>query len=266
MAVLSVSPLKASERLKSLSETPMYVKMLIYGDPGVGKTWAACTAPKPLLILSEWAVARLTLERLRSERGIDPDTIFVNSWADFLSAYTYASAHVKNYETIVVDGITDLNDRVMEEILKESVAAAAGANRRTPHDPDQLEQGDWNKVLNRTLYAVRLFRDLPCHVVMTALAQEVKNEMFTAPLVQPRGAQKRMPSHFNAVGYLVAEQKPGKPSTRKLYTDITHTFQAKNPGGALPAVVENPDLSLLIPQIMQSLKGEDSSAEKLAQA
>jgi hypothetical protein len=262
MAVLGVSPQKASERLKSLSETPMYVKMLIYGDPGVGKTYAACTAPKPLLILSEWAIARLTLERLRIDKGIDPDTIYVNSWDDFLKAYAYAAANVSKYSTVVVDGLTDLNDRVIEEILKESVMSAASAGRRVAHDPDQLEIGDWGKVSNRTLYAMRLFRDLPCHVVMTALAQEVRNEMFTAPLLQPKGALKRAAAHFNTVCYLVTEQKPGKPSTRKLYTDITHSFLAKNPGGALPAAVDDPDLGVLIPQIMNSLSIKDNDANK----
>lgn len=266
MTVIGVSPQKASERLRSLSETPMYVKMLIYGDTGVGKTYAACTAPKPLLILSEWAISRLTLQRLRLDRGIDPDTIYVNSWDDFMDAYAYAAAHASEYDTVVVDGLTDLNDRVMEEILKESVSMAKMSKSRTvPHDPDTLEQGDWYKVQNRTLYAARLFRDLPCHVVMTALAQEVKNEMFTAPLVVPKGVQKRLPSHFNAVGYLVTEQKPGKPSTRKLYTDITHTFVAKNPGGALPSVVDDPDLGVLIPRIMDVLAEDvDDKVKKLA--
>lgn len=261
MAVMTVTPLKASERMKALSETPMYVKALIYGDPGTGKTYLACTAPNPLLILSEWAVARTTLERLRRDRGIDPPTIFVHSWSDFMEAYKYAAGNVAKYDTIVVDGLTDLNDRVIEEIL-----ASAVAKPRTSgvHDPDQLEIGDWGKVGNRTLYAVRLFRDLPCNVVMTALAQESKNELFTVPLIAPKGAQKKLPAHFNMVGYLVAEQKPGKPSTRKLHVDITHTFQAKNPGGALPPVIENPDLSVLFPQVVEFLKGGDTDSSTTA--
>ena len=250
MPVMTVSPLKASERLKNLSDTPMYVKALIYGDPGSGKTFLACTAKNPFLILSEWAVAKPTLERLRRDRGIDPDTWFVNSWDDFMEAYKYVSANISKYDTIVVDGVTDLNDRAVTEILSSSINAA---NRKTAHDPDQLEIGDWGKVLNRTLYAVRLFRDLPCDVVMTALAQEIKNEMFTAPMVSPKTAQKKLPAHFNLVGYLVAEPRPGKPSLRKLHLDATITYHAKNPGGALPATIEDPDFSIIVPQIREFL-------------
>lgn len=258
MSVLAVEPLRASERMKSLSETPMYVKMLVYGDSGVGKTWLSCTAPEPLLILSDWAVARPTLERLRRDKGIDPMTIFVNSWDDFMDAYAYAASNVGKYKTVVVDSLTDLNTRAMREVL------ATATTRRNTHDPDQLEQSDWGKVANRTLYAVELFRDLPCDVVMTALAQEIKNEMFTAPLVAPKSAQKRLPAYFNAVGYLVAEQRPGKPSIRKLHMDLSLTFQAKNPGGALPPMIEEPDLSALFPQIVQLLKGGDKFSEKTA--
>lgn len=252
MAVMSVAPKKASEQMRALSDTPIYVKALVYGESGAGKTFLACTAPKPLLILSEWAVARPTLERLRKDRGVDPDTIFVNSWSDFMEAYKYAAGNITKYDTIVVDGLTDLNDRAIEEIL---AAAVAKTRQGVAHDPDQLEIGDWGKVGNRTLYAVRLFRDLPCNVVMTALAQETKGELFTGPMMSPKGAQRKLTAQFNMVGYLVAEQKPGKPSTRKLHVDMSHTFQAKNPGGALPSMVENPDLGVLFPKVTEFLKG-----------
>lgn len=247
MPVMTISPHKAGARLRSLSETPIYVKALIYGDPGVGKTFLACTAKNPFLILSEWAVARPTLERLKKDRGTDPDTWFVNSMDDFLEAYKYVAANVQKYDTIVVDGVTDLNDRAIAEVLKSSIESAA--NRKTAHDPDQLEIGDWGKVANKTLYAVKLLRDLPCDVVMTALVQDIKSEMCVGPMIAPKSAQKRLPAQFSMMGYLVAEHKPGKPSVRKLHLDSTLAYQAKNPGGALPSTVENPDLSVLFPQI-----------------
>lgn len=256
--IMRVTPQKASERMRALSNTPIYIKALIYGDAGAGKTFAACTAPNPLLILSEWAVARPTLERLRKDKGIDPDTIFVNSWQDFEEAYKYAAGNVHKYDTVVLDGLTDLNDRAMEEIL---IAAVTRPRPGAAHDPDQLEIGDWGKVGNRTLGAVRKFRDLPCHVIITALAQENKNDLFTVPMVAPKGTQKKIAAQFNLVGYLVAEQKPGKPSVRKLHVDMSHSFQAKNPGGALPAVIENPDFSVIFPEVMEFLKGESESKE-----
>lgn len=249
--VMKVTPVKASARLQSLGDTPMYVKALIYGEPGAGKTYLACTAKNPLLILSEWAVARPTLAQLQKERRIDPDTIFVQSWADFEEAYKYAKANADKYDTIIVDSITDLNDRAIEEVLKESVANSV--SRQKTHDPDQLEIGDWGKVANKTLYAVRLFRDLPCDVIMLALAQEVKGEMFTAPMASPKAVQKKLAANFNMVGYLMAEQQPGKTSVRKLHVDMTHLYQAKNPGGALGATITNPDMAVIINQIKEHL-------------
>lgn len=239
---MAVTPFKASERLKSLSETPMYVKALIYGDPGVGKTWLACTVPNPLLVLSEWAVSRLTLERLRRDLGIDPDVIYVESDDDAIEALKYARAHTDKYDSLVLDGITDLNDRIMREVLQEVTLA------KEKHDPDILEQRDWNRVLTRTGNVLRLYRDFPGHTVITALATE--EMMKIVPLIYPKSLRKMIASMFNFVGYLTAEARAGKPSMRRLHTDLAVAHIAKSPGGFIPPVVENPNFQDLIPQIV----------------
>lgn len=252
--MLTVKPFKASERLKSLSETPIYVKALIYGDPGAGKTWLACTAPKPLLVLSEWAVSRITLERLRQERGIDPDVIYVTSEAEAIEAYKYAAAHADKYESFVLDGITDLNDRIMREVLSEV------ATLKERHDPDILEQRDWNKVLQRTSYILQLFRDLPGHTIITALATD--EAMKTIPMVYPKVLRRSISRHFNMVGYLTVEtRQPGKPGVRKLYTELATTFQAKSPGGFVPPIIENPDLGEIIAKITALNTGRRGESE-----
>lgn len=251
MALMKITPIKASERLKSLTETPLYVKALIYGNSGAGKTWLACTAKNPLLILSEWAVARPTLAKLHIDFGIDPDTIYVNSLADFDDAYDYAAAHAADYSTIVVDGLTDLNDRAMDEILVENTRLAALNDR--VHVADRLEIGDWGQVANRTLKMARKFRDLPCDVVMTALSMDVKQEMFTIPMLVPKTVQKRIAAYFNFVGFLDVDITPNKLTQRKLYINLTNIYQAKNPGGALEGVIVNPHMGQIITQVHEYL-------------
>lgn len=240
-AAKTITPFKASERLKSLSNTPVYVKALIYGDAGAGKTWLACTAPKPLLVLSEWAVSRLTLERLRRDLGIDPDVIYVESDDEAIEAYKYARANADKYESLVLDGITDLNDRIVQEVLGEATLI------NEKHDPDILEQRDWNRVLTRTMNVLRMYRDFPGHTIVTALATE--DSMKIVPLVAPKKLRKTIASMFSLVGYLTAEALPGKPSVRKLYTDLSTAFVAKPPGGFIPSVVENPNLGEIIARI-----------------
>jgi len=248
---LTVAPSKASARLKSLEDTHFYAKGLVYGMPGSGKTYAVCRAPQPLLlIISDWAVARPTILRVRKEYGIDPDVIEVNSWSDYMEAYKYASAHASEYACISVDGISDMNERIGNEILTDAIAYASKSDRKT-HDPDALEMGDWNKVGNRTIYSVRLFRDLPCHVLFTALENEIN--MLLCPMVQPKSLLRKFPSYFNLVGHLVCEEQPKKASKRILQLDSSYNYMAKNPGGALPSSIEDPDFSVIIPQIVDFL-------------
>jgi hypothetical protein len=252
--VIRVAPQRASERLQTLADSPVYVKGLIYGDPGVGKTYLACTAPNPILILSDYMVAKPTLQALRKLRGIDPPLFIVNTVADFEEAYNYAAnlPMVNNPEgipSIIIDSLTDLNDRVMEEVLADGI-------KRPSHSPDQLEVGDWNKVANKMFYWVRRFRDLPMHTIMTALVRESKDGLTKGPMAQPNAVYSKLPAFFNLVGYLNAEIRPKQPSIRRLQVDSSNVYVAKNPGNALASVVENPDLAVMIPAIVDFLKGE----------
>ena len=253
--VLRAGPLKASERLQTLADSPMYVKGLLYGDAGVGKTYLACTAPNPILILSDYMVAKPTLQALRKLRGIDPPLFIVNTVADFEEAYNYAASlpvvnDLASIPSIIIDSLTDLNDRIMDEVLAEGI-------KRPSHAPDALEVGDWNKVANKMFYWVRRFRDLPMHTWMTALVRESKDGLTKGPMAQPNAVYSKLPAFFNLVGYLSAEIKPKQASIRRLQVDSSNVYVAKNPGNSLPSMVENPDLAVMVPQIIEYLKGEE---------
>lgn len=251
---ISVVPMKASERIKRLSNTPVYVKALIYGDAGAGKTWCACTAPNPLLVLSEWAVARPTLERLRIELGIDPDVITVENDKEAEEAYKYAMANSDKYDSLVLDGITDLNMRIMREVLSEATLAKMG------HDPDILEQRDWNKVVQRTTYILMLYRDFPGHTIITALATE--DNMKTVPNVAPKSVRRAIASQFNMVGWLTTETRQGKANTRILYTDLSPSYIAKSPGNFIPATIENPNMTAIIDLLTKHEEQKASGSQR----
>lgn len=247
MTVLTPSPKKTSERLRKLSETPWYVKMLIYGRSGAGKTYLACTAEKPLVVLSEYNVSIPTLLALHRETGADPDIFEVTSWNDYMDAYKYAAANLSKYKTIVIDGITDLNYRVMREILDTGIA------HKAEHDQDILEIGEYNKLHQRTMYAVKLFRDLPIDVVFTALEQDIKKEMITVPMITPKSTALLLPSQFNTVGNLIVKPK-GNNNVRELQVHAQLTKEGKNPGGALSQVITSPNLATLIPEARKALQ------------
>lgn len=58
-------------------EIPSTVKMMIYGQAGMGKSTVALSAPKPLLLDFDNGVKRMNMAHLESV-----DTVQVTSWTD----------------------------------------------------------------------------------------------------------------------------------------------------------------------------------------
>lgn len=76
------------------------IKMVLYGEPGVGKSVFACKAPKPFFICSDGNYAWL------EDFGADPDAyVEVSSWDEAKKAF---AKDYSDYETIVVDLTEDL--------------------------------------------------------------------------------------------------------------------------------------------------------------
>ena len=77
-----------------------HVKMVLYGEPGVGKSVFASKAPNPFFITTDG-----NYEFLEDFGAKPEDHIQVNSWAEAKKAFT---KDFSNYETIVVDLTEDL--------------------------------------------------------------------------------------------------------------------------------------------------------------
>lgn len=246
-------------KIKKVSARKVYVKALIYGEPGAGKTYLSCTAPKPLVLLTEPSVSDATMLAVQRDLGVDPDVWEINSWNDLEEAFDYLLSGQHDYETVILDSLTDLYRRVMRLTLEAAI------ERRSTHDPDVPEQGDWFRVQERIRYMVRMFRDLPMHVVFTALVMDVRNEMRRVPLVQPKSLAEELPAYCNLVGYLGVKEVDGA-YVRKLLVEPTDVYAAKNPGGSLPPVVEKPNLATIFQTIsnMTNTKGEVNNAQTVA--
>lgn len=245
-------------KIKLLTPEETYVKALIYAEPGTGKTHLACTAPNPILLLTETAVSKTTIKNVERITGRRIPYWEINSLDDLEEAYEYLVGEgYKHYQTVILDGITDTYHRILAAAIE---FAASNVNRKTVHDPDLPEQSDWQRVGNKLRTLVRLFRDLPMDVVVTALVMDVRSEMRTVPYIQPSKLALEIAAYFNLVGYLYAD-KVGENIVRKLQVEPDLRFVAKNPGGSLPPVVENPDFTKIF-EIVK--KGELANAKASA--
>lgn len=78
-----------------------HIKMVLYGEPGVGKSVFASKAPKPFFITTDG-----NYEFLSEFGAKEEDHVQVNSWTEFKTVVS--KLDLTNYETVVVDLTEDL--------------------------------------------------------------------------------------------------------------------------------------------------------------
>jgi len=86
-------------------EIPTTVKMMLYGQAGMGKTTLALSAPKPLLLDFDGGVKRVNLSHLDTVA-----TVQVEKWQDVLDVI---QENLNEYQTIVVDTIGKMMDFII---------------------------------------------------------------------------------------------------------------------------------------------------------
>ena len=87
---------------------PATVKMMIYGQAGMGKTTLALSAPKPLLLDFDNGVKRVNMAHLENI-----DTVQVESWSEIQTLLQQQQAELSPYLTIVVDTIGKMMDYII---------------------------------------------------------------------------------------------------------------------------------------------------------
>jgi hypothetical protein len=233
--------------------TTTTLKLLVYSPVGHGKTSLLGTAHgdarlTPALILDfegglDSIASKVTpLEKL--DQKVEPGKIYfwrVKAWDDFDTVHQSLSRQ-NPFKLVAIDSLTEANYLLNQTILSRAV----GLNPR--HDPDVLEQMDYQRSAVWARRLVRVYRDLECHVVMTALAQDIQDPISRQIEVRPNLTGKlsvEIPAMFSIVGYLGLV---GESSERHLFTQPAGRFLAKDrsEGGKLGGDLPNPTLPKIL--------------------
>lgn len=91
-------------------ELPRTIKMLVYGQAGMGKSTLALSAPKPLLLDFDGGVKRINNAHLQGV-GI----VQINSW---IEATQVLNEDLSAFETIVIDTIGKMMDYITDHVTK----------------------------------------------------------------------------------------------------------------------------------------------------
>lgn len=163
--------------------TARKLKILLYGNWGTGKTFAALTFPRVALIDSEGGSTFY-----RGQAGIKPFSVLgTKSMADLENAIAFIAADKgATFDTLVIDPIS-----VIYKVTREALAMG---NKKNPGDMGYREWGKLNSRMN-SLYT-RLI-NLPVHVVM--VARETTEYEGTGDSLRKVGVK---PDSDKDIGYL----------------------------------------------------------------
>jgi len=167
-----------------------FIKALIFGKPGSGKTTFASTAPKPIFLSAEAGLLSIADKA--------PDAIIVKSLQDLQDAHHYLKTVKHDYQTVIIDSITEINEIIKAEIERKNNRA--------------IRRDDWGEVSTKIKRVIRDFRDLPMHCIFLAQENVEKDEdtvIRIYPSLNGKSATE-IAAACDVVGYLEIDKTLGE--------------------------------------------------------
>jgi len=221
------------------------IAVLVYGEPGVGKTSLLRTIPneqRACVLSAESGL--LCVRDLVSNKQVEGFEL--TSFDDLRTAFEQlrTKEYQDRYQWVFLDSLTEIGQRCVEG-LKDS-------GRYSEKDTFKL----WGEYGDKMLHMVKAFRDLTSYsVVMSALAKVDADDMgrrFIKPDLQGRIGE-RLPALFDLVFFMDIEPVDGE-DVRVFITSPTDTTRghvvAKDRSGKLTQV-EKPSLENVFNKIME---------------
>jgi len=211
------------------SRHAMYVKALTYGSAGAGKTSLIPTMPNPVILSAEAG--------LLSIKDSNLPYIEIDGMDTLREAYKWltGSDEAKAFNSVALDSISEIG----EVCLAHEKAVAK--------DPRQA-YGEMQAAMSE---AIRLFRDLPMHVMFTAKLDKSQDEtgrLLYSPSMPGSKTGQALPYFFDLVLAMRIEKDSDGNIQRALMCQSDGLWQAKDRSGKLDAW-EAPDLGAIIEKI-----------------
>lgn len=229
------------------SSDRVFVKAMVYGGPGMGKTCLTATlGPGTLLISAESGILSLRKANLERLYGVgnpsicyDIPTIVVSNVDDFNNALQFIqhSAEARAFHNIALDSISEIAEVVLNNA------------KRQVKDPRQA----YGELTEKMESLIRAYRDLPDrNVYMSAKMEPMKDEMTGIVKygcsMPGRKLGPSLPYFFDEVFRLGVNKAPDGTTYRFLQTQPDLQYDAKDRSGAL-APLEPPHLGQLFAKI-----------------
>lgn len=170
-----------------------YIRMLVDGEPGSGKTCLAGTSPKCLIADADRGTEVLDIRGLRK-----PEIAQISDWTQMLEIIEYLRNSPGEYDWFWIDSLSGFQDLGLDDIMRSLVREKA---HRKVYLPDK---GEYGQNMNRLGLLLRELRELPINWgVTTHLVREEDfddGKIKYMPWIQGRSMPERVCSYVGVVG------------------------------------------------------------------
>lgn len=243
--ITTTSPLRDKIGALTPDEVVKFLNLLIYGEPGVGKTLFASTAEDALdtspSLLIDCEGGTTTL------RGRNIDVVTIRSIKELEKLHKELRESINPetgdfyYKTVSLDTLSELQKLDMRTIMERVV------NEHPERDIEVPAQREWGMASDHVRQIVRKFRDLPCNTIFTCHAaidvDKNTNAKSYAPNL-PGKLKQDIPGFIDIVGFMSTAMQ-GEELVRQIQFAKTPRVSAKDRTNALGALVLNPTIPLL---------------------
>lgn len=225
-----------------------WIKFLVYGHSGVGKTVLAATLPDVVLISAEAGTLSLKSSNLSKiytngeSYSADVPIIEVRTIDELLEVgkWLAKSPEAQKFQSVALDSISEIAEIYLRDNLK-----------KVP-DPRQA----YGKMAQEVMGVIEAFKRLPKHIYFAAKSERVKDVetgmTLNGPAFPGQQLSNDVPYQFDYVFQLGVTQNPEtKENYRFLQTQPDNRSKAKSRGGNIEAM-EYPHLGMIIDKIHAS--------------
>lgn len=118
MTVTSIGPLPTGfPAPKAVTLAGERLRLVIYGDPKVGKTTLAGSFPRPLFIDFDRGLESLAVQNMEAEQWPPPDYDGPIGFKQLEQLYEYIRQHRDRWDTLIFDSLTVIQQALLNEIV-----------------------------------------------------------------------------------------------------------------------------------------------------
>lgn len=258
--------------LSDVDPAKLKLKILLYGDTGAGKTHFSADADGVAVALVEpqgfatiASLKRKVLVPGKKGRAGTPCLRTMDDLREFVKAAASGRLAKAGVTTLVFDGITEIQQMMIDEIQRGKRRAALtvkteGSTKKTKAveteakpdaKPDaktkgpapEMTQADWGTLATMLRNFLRTIRDLPYHVIVTALSQTSEDEVNgvkirrLSPMLSG-STRATIGQYFNIIGLIYKIEESGT-IRRVVAVDADERYMTKSYGAIVGIVDAN---------------------------